>query len=228
MILIKNLFFHSNHSNNSLLNENSEHTIENRPSVHSPDVDILRKFNGGHNNNNNFLNNNNNNNNNTIHKNHKIDKNMHEHKSGACSDLKHATTVCSVQNRSDEIAVIRQEIDIEGDDIIETSTHSSKSNFSNIDVEIEKDERKPNLKSFAGIMTSATANDSNGWISCNSPTDKLINEPTSIYTNCDNDTTITHQSNNGINIMANSLKKEVSVCILIIFRDLIDYVDALF
>lgn len=180
--------------------------------MHSPEVGILKKFNGGHNNNN-FLNNNNNIDSNTMHKNHKIDNNsIIEHKSGQCSDLKQAN-VCSVQNRSDEITVIRQEIDVEGDDINEIDTHSSKSNFSNIDVEIEKDERKPNLKSFSGIMTSAS--DSNGWIRCKSPTDKSINEPTSIYTNCDNDNTITHQSNNGINIMANSLKKEVSKFILI-------------
>lgn len=207
----------SNHSNTSLLNESSEHTIENRSLVHTPDVDILKKFNSGGggagagHNNNNFINTNNNNNN-TIHKNHKIDNNNSiEHKSGhqQCSELKQAN-VCSVQNRNDEMAVIRQEIDIEGDDINETDTHSTKSNFSsNIDVEIEKDERKPNLKNFTGIVTSAT--ESNGWINCNSP-DKLINETTSIYINCDNDTTTTtHSTNNGLNIMGNSLKKEVSL-----------------
>lgn len=167
------------------------------------DADILKKLNSGHcgNNNNNCLNNNNNN---TIHKSYKSDNDNIEHKSGECSELKEVNMI-SVQNTSDEIAVIRHEIDIEGDDLNETDTRSSKSNFSNIDVEIEKDERKPNLKTITGIMP--TTNDSNSWISGSSP-DKLANESTLIYTNCDGDTAITHQYNN---IMASNLKKEVSL-----------------
>lgn len=208
----------SNHSNNSILNESCEQAIENSSSIHAADADILKKFNSGHcgNNNNNFLNNNNNNNNNIIHKSHKSDNNNVEHKSGQqCSELK-STNMCSVQNRSDEITVIRQDIDIEGDDLNETDTRSTKSNFSNIDVEIEKDERKPNLKNFTGMMSSA--NDSNSWISSSSP-DKLTTEPNLIYTNCDGDTTITHSTNN---IMAASLKKEVSVRIVLIISNVFD------
>lgn len=196
----------SNHSNNSILNESCEPATENSSSIHAADADILKKFNSGHcgNNNNNFLNNNNNN---IIHKSHKSDNNNHEHKSAQqCSELKQSTAImCSVQNRSDEMAnVIRQEIDVEGDDLNETDTHSTKSNFSNIDVECEKDERKPNLKNFTGMMS--TANDSNSWISSSSP-DKLTSEPALIYTNCDGDTPMTHPSNS---IMAAGLKKEVS------------------
>lgn len=196
----------SNHSNNSILNESCEQSIENSSSIHAADADILKKFNSGHcgNNNNNFLNNNNNNNN-TIQKSHKSDNNNIDHKNGQqCSELK-SSNMCSVQNRSDDMIVIRQEIDVEGDDLNETDTHSTKSNFSNIDVEIEKDERKPNLKNFTGMMSSS-ANDSNSWISSSSP-DKLNSESNLIYTNCDGDTTIAHPSNN---IMATSLKKEVS------------------
>ncbi|XP_055314959.1 GATA zinc finger domain-containing protein 7 [Sitodiplosis mosellana] len=193
----------SNHSNNSIRNESCEQAIENSSSIHAADADVLKKFNSGHcgNNNNNFLNNNNN----TIHKSHKSDNNNIEHKSGQqqCSELKPAN-MCSVQNRSDIMAVIRQEIDVEGDDLNETDTRSSKSNFSNIDVEIEKDERKPNLKNFTGMMSSS-ANDSNSWISSSSP-DKLTGEPNLIYTNCDDDTAIAHPSNN---TMAANLKKEL-------------------
>ena len=112
--------------------------------------------------------------------------------------------MCSVQNRSDEMTVIRHEIDVEGDDLNETDTHSTKSNFSNIDVEIEKDERKPNLKNFTGMMSSS-ANDSNSWVSSHSP-DKLASDANLIYTNCDGDTAIAHPSNNS---MAANLKKEV-------------------
>ncbi|XP_031631305.1 probable cyclin-dependent serine/threonine-protein kinase DDB_G0292550 [Contarinia nasturtii] len=200
----------SNHSNSSLLNDNCDATIENGSSIHTSDADILKKLNSGHcgNNNNNILNNNNNNNNtnnnNTIHKIHKSDSNNIElHKSGQpCSDLKQtANVMCSVQNRSDENAVIRHEIDVEGDDLNENDTHSTKSNFSNIDVEIEKDERKPNLKSFSGVMPSLT-NDSNSWIS-NSP-EKLTAESNLIYSNCDGDTTTSHTSS-----MATNLKKEL-------------------
>lgn len=168
--------------------------------IHTADPDIMKKLNSGHcgNNNNNFLNNNNI----TIHKSHKGDNNNSEHKGGQCSELKPAN-VCSVQ--SSDTAVIRHEIDIEGDDLNETDTHSTKSNFSNIDVEIEKDERKPTLKNFSAVMPAT--NDSNSWISCSSP-DKLTNESTLIYGNCDGgDTTITHQSNS---IIATGLKKEVS------------------
>lgn len=200
-------YFSSNHSNSSFLNENCDQTIENDPtsSIHAPDADILKKINSGHcgNNNNNFLNNNNNNNNNIIiHKSHKNDN--IEHKSGQqCSELK-ATNMCSVQNRCDEMAVIvRPDIDVEGDDLNENDTHSTKSNFSNIDVEIEKDERKPNLKKFTGAIMSI--NDSNSWISSGT-TDKLTTESNLIYTNCDGDTTVTHPTN-----MATNLKKEVSL-----------------
>lgn len=127
-----------------------------------------------------------------------------EHKSGhQCSELKPTTNVCSVQNRSDDMAVIRHEIDVEGDDLNETDTHSTKSNFSNIDVEIEKDERKPNLKNFSGTMPSAT-NDSNSWIS-NSPDKLTTGESNVIYSNCDGDTTISHSTN-----MTATLKKEVN------------------
>lgn len=200
------------------------------------------------------MNNNNNNN-------HKSDtSNNNDHKSGQCIELKAATAAtataiktatttnaaCSatkIINRSDDenVAVIRHEIDIEGDvdvddddveddgggggggtgtgvdgDVIETDTRSSsKSNFSNIDVECERDERKPNVKSFSGIMQSvAQDSSSSGWISCNSPTDKLINNDAAIiYTNCGaGDAAITHSpaSNNGCNLMVNNFKKEVS------------------
>lgn len=205
---------------------------------------------------------NNNNNNSIVHKSHKGDtSNNNDHKSGQCihgtgqattaaTAIKTATTTnaaCSAKNinRSDDenVAVIRHEIDIEGDvdvdaddddveddvgggggdgggggggDVNETDTRSSsKSNFSNIDVECERDERKPNVKSFSGIMQSvAQDSSSSGWISCGSPTDKLINNDAAIiYTNCGaGDTAVTHPpaSNNGSNLMVNNFKKEVS------------------
>lgn len=207
--------------------------------------------------NNNFLTNNNNMNNNSIvHKNHKSDtSNNNDHKSGQCVELKTAAAVasatktatanaaCSAKktNRSDDgVAVIRHEIDIEGDidvddddndgveddgdvvgggggDVNETDTRSSsKSNFSNIDVECERDERKPNVKNFSGIMQSVAQDSSSsaGWISCSSPADKLMHSDatTMIYTNCGTgDTTTTHPpANNGCNLMVNNFKKEVS------------------
>lgn len=187
--------------------------------------------------NNNNNNNNNTNTNNNNAKSHKGDtSNNIDHKSGQCIELKATATAsktanaaCSVAqnlNRSggsgddDDVAVIRHEIDIEGDDddnANETDSHSSKSNFSNIDVECERDERKPNVKNFSGILQSAVAPDTSnsGWISCSSPVDKsFTNDPATIYTNCGTgDTTITHpaNNNNGCNSMAiNSFKKEVS------------------
>lgn len=260
----------SHQSNSSLLNESCDPTaaqIENGSTVHHHhigDVEVLKKLN--HNGqcvgnfNNNFLTNNNNMNNNN-NNNHKSDtSNNNDHKSGQCIELKAATAAtataiktatttnatCSATksiNRSDDenVAVIRHEIDIEGDvdvddddveddgggggggtgtgvdgDVIETDTRSSsKSNFSNIDVECERDERKPNVKSFSGIMQSvAQDSSSSGWISCSSPTDKLINNDAAIiYTNCGaGDAAITHSpaSNNGCNLMVNNFKKEVS------------------
>lgn len=157
---------------------------------------MLKKLNNCGNNNNNLLNHNNN----TIHKSHKGDSNHVEHISGQCGELKQAN-VCSVQSRCDEMAVLRTEIRGETDDVHETDTHSPKSNASNIDVESEKDERKPILKT--GIIPS----DTNQWLA--SP-DKLPNESVVNYTNCDSAAATAHHSN-GMNITSAALKKEVSL-----------------
>lgn len=209
----------------------------------------MSNFNNNFLTNNNNMNNNNNNNNSIVHKSHKIDtSNNNDHKSGQCIELKTTAAAavtktaatpttnaaCSVKNinrSDDDVAVIRHEIDIEGDidvddvddddnvedggDVNETDTRSSsKSNFSNIDVECERDERKPNVKNFSGIVQSVAQDSSSsaGWISCSSPTDKLANNDALIYTNCGTgDTTITHPPpNNGCNLMVNNFKKEVS------------------
>lgn len=176
------------------------------------------------NNNNIFLSNNNNN---DFHKSHNSNCNVENKIQSSAVDLgKSANSDNGVSNvvlppliddmrLSSKVSAIASAVcdnDEAADDRESDDDRSTNSNCSNIDVvdmeSHEKVEQKPIVSNF-DVLSTSTNSDTNNWINCNSP--EKISDTS--YQNCEGDSVPAphqHSDIDGLNLMTNSLKKEVS------------------
>lgn len=188
---------------------------------------------GGSNNNNNFLSNNNNNNSldtNSSHKMiHKSDVNVNL-SANADQMTKNGSNQClnefgmikqqqqSLMHSASEQKVIHSNANIDivgecvggGSDNSNIDKHSTKSNSSQIEIDVEiqdeKDEEKPILNSLTILPTILVNNSNSGW----NDSDKLVTDTIQLYSNCETDSSSIDGATISDKIDSAILKKEVS------------------